>query len=86
MQNSELIRDLQAGDGSDAIVIVSDENIFNIKAVEVVDGSVIIAIAPVVDLDGGKSSSKIFMPDASGGLDTTKALDVFGDLGAISRD
>ena len=51
MQNSELINNLQQGAASDSIVILSENDVFTINSIESVDGSIIITVEPIANLE-----------------------------------
>ena len=84
MQNSELINDLENGDGSDNVIVISEDNVYNIESVTNVDGSIIITIQPILDTESGSTTKTggTSIGGCSGNL-VDNALDVFGDLSNI---
>ena len=83
MTNNELTQQLNEGELTDTVVVVSDENLYNIQSVINVDGSTIITIKPLMEVDGSFNNTNITgFPDSSGG--TAGALDVFGNLSNVS--
>ena len=85
MQNRELIKTLQQGEGTDNIILVAEENLFVIKDIANAEGSIMLIIEPILDADDYKM--KIISQtntQTNNAPDITDGIDVFGDLGSVN--
>ena len=95
MEQRQVIQELQRGDINDNVSVVSDDGIFEIQAVTVADGTIILSVEKVVEFDGKTTSSSQRNNQSppmigggsnnnSGGFDISQAIDIFGDLAGIN--
>ena len=89
MQNIELINDLERGNSSNNIVIVSEDNLYTIEAVNNVEGSTIITIEPILKNEDNTQRTDgkgniLIGSDGNSGFNVADALDVFGNLDNVN--
>ena len=86
MQNSQLIAELSQGSPTNNIVLVSEECIYTIIAVDNVEGTSLIQIEPICDVEdyNRRGDKTTFIGGGGGSSSSPDALDVFGDLESVS--
>ena len=93
MEQRQVIQELQRGDINDNVSVVSDDGIFEVKAVTVADGTIILSVEKVVDFEGDNQNSQRrnqSSPPIVGGIgggsgfDISQAIDAFGDMRGVN--
>ena len=83
MTKIELIDSLSGNEDNDGIILLSDDALYTIASVTSVDGSILIAIEPLKEINNNdnRNNNDIVVPGgATGGIDPSQTLDVFGNL------